>query len=439
MINPLFVTSSRGGPMVLAVLFALFGNHLAFAQSTQAWSLRQSIQRVLEVAPETRISAAQLKSRQADLSQALAWPNPEISLRADEKLGIDDGKGGIDLTNFSITQPLPLGRLARRGKVAEANLMAAQANSQQQQLYLEHATALVFHHLQLTQANFHLAQQQLKLAQDYRQKKRNGHRDPLVRYLTPLEKQRLNIMYETANQALSTAEGKYEEARARFTSLLQLDTQNKLTVTDLKPVSRTADLHSLEQQLQTHASLLTRQRKLDAARAGIDASRDVNRADPTLTVFRERDYLAGRRTDYNGIVLGIQIPLWQSQKNYMAKAKAKRDEALAQLQSTQRDLSAHLHQSYTHLGHVIGQARNHRQNLLRPAKQVLELSRRGFASGELNLLALIDANNTYFGARRHYFELMQRALMEAAELRLAAGLSYLDNNQDVITWGVKHD
>jgi len=431
--NPLIVNNMMNRVVLITLLGLLCGSNPALAQTAQTWSLRQSIQRVLEVAPEMRINAARLNSSQAALNQSLAWPNPEIELRADEKLGIDNGKGGVDLTQFAITQALPFGRLARQGKVAAANLLAEQANGKQQQLYLEHKTALVFHQLQLAQANYHLAKKQLQMAKNYRQKKTaKGRRDPLVRYLTPLEKQRLNIMYETANQQVATAEGKFEEARSRFTNLLQLKSQHRLSVSDLKPVSISADIRLLEQQLQTHASLQARQYKVDAARAGIDASRDQHLADPTLTIFRERDYLAGRKEDYHGIILGIQIPLWQGKKNNMAKAKARHDEALAQLQTTQRDLNAHLHQSYAHLGHVIRQALNHKKKLLQPAKQVLKLSRRGFASGELNLLALIDANNIYFTARRHYFELMQMALMEAAELRLAAGLSFLDSEKTLI-------
>ena len=61
-------------------------------------------------------------------------------------------------------------------------------------------------------------------------------------------------------------------------------------------------------------------------------------------------------------------------------------------------------------------------------KEVFELTHKGFLSGELNVLALIDANNIYFDAQARFLELKKAILIEAADLRLAAGLSVLVND-----------
>jgi outer membrane protein TolC len=71
------------------------------------------------------------------------------------------------------------------------------------------------------------------------------------------------------------------------------------------------------------------------------------------------------------------------------------------------------------------QAERVRINLLKPAQRLDELARRSFAAGEANVLALIDAANSYFDAQAHYVELLVQAQEAAADLRFAAGQSLI--------------
>jgi len=96
-----------------------------------------------------------------------------------------------------------------------------------------------------------------------------------------------------------------------------------------------------------------------------------------------------------------------------------------------RDLSNRVRQSHLHLGHLIEQAEHYRTHLLQPARHVLDLTRKGYTAGEQNGLALVDASNTYFDAQARYLELLRDAWVEAAELRLAAGVSLLDSSLEV--------
>jgi hypothetical protein len=54
----------------------------------QVWTLEASIKRAAAVAPELRAAEADIASRTGNLTHADAWPNPTVSVRADEKLGI---------------------------------------------------------------------------------------------------------------------------------------------------------------------------------------------------------------------------------------------------------------------------------------------------------------------------------------------------------------
>ena len=48
----------------------------------------------------------------------------------------------------------------------------------------------------------------------------------------------------------------------------------------------------------------------------------------------------------------------------------------------------------------------------------------------MEILSVIDANNTYFDAHERYLELLQKAWLEAADLRLAAGRALVLTEQD---------
>lgn len=391
----------------------------------QAWTLESSIDRALTVAPELRASEATVAARAGELTQASAWPNPTVELRADEKLGIDDGRGGYDLTQVAITQSLPLRRLVHQHRAAEAGLESARASQRYQRLQIETRTAQAFHALQLTTERLRLAEERLKFAENLRPGA--NHPDRLVRYLSPLERARLDILRESAHQDVAQAEGKWSEAVAQFHSLLALPIDEPNTTSALTPIESPAALRQLQERLASHPALRAVQQTRAASLAAVDVARAQRFADPTIGVFREQDILAGSRQDYTGIMLGVQIPLWNLNGGGIASAVAEADRADALLAAQQRELESRLRQNHLHLGHLIEQAEHYRTRLLVPARQLLDLTRRGFATGEQNGLALVDASNTYFDAQARYLELLHDAWSEAAELRLAAGISLTGN------------
>lgn len=398
---------------------------IAYANvQAQVWTLESSVERARTVAPELRAAEAEVMARTGGLTQASAWPNPTIALRADEKLGIQDNRGGYNLNQVSISQPIPVRRLIYQRRAAEASLEAARAGQNHQRLLLETQTARAFHALQYAAERHRLAEQRLEFAEGLRK-----GADPLVRYLSPLERARLDILRETAHQDVAFAEGKWSEAVSQFRALLALPSEERPETMQLMPVGAPTELNALFARLAAHPALRASQQARAASRAHVDVARAQRFADPTMSIFREQDYLAGSRQDYTGVMLSVQIPLWNMNNGGVARAHAEVDKAEAQLEAQRRDLESALRQSHLHLGHLIEQAEHYRTRLLVPARQVLGLTRKGFTSGEQNGLALVDSSNTYFEAQARYLELLRDAWLEAAELRLAAGISQASNTE----------
>ena len=136
----------------------------------QTWTLEASIKRATTVAPELRAAEAEIAARTGNLTQAEAWPNPSITLRADEKLGIEDGRGGYNLNQVTVTQALPINRLDHQRRAAEAELEAARASQHYQRLLLETRTAQAFHTLQQAAERQLLAQERLAFAEKMQQR-----------------------------------------------------------------------------------------------------------------------------------------------------------------------------------------------------------------------------------------------------------------------------
>ncbi|MEJ2452022.1 MAG: TolC family protein [Gammaproteobacteria bacterium] len=416
----------RNNLLLYGLLIALFtaSHSMVFAASTD-WTLNNSIDHMLKVAPEMRAATAEVDVRRGELTRAGAFPNPSIELRADQKLGVDDGSGGTDLTQIAISQPLPLGRLGHQRAMATAQLSAAEQSLLQQRLLMEYHTAQVYHQLQLAQARLKLAEERLAVAESYTKSDKRG-KDPIVRYLSKRERLRLSILRENARQSVATAEGRYNEAMSSFRSSLALPMDSSPKVIELGPVPAPPSLAVLQARLDQNPALVASMQEIKAARAGIDVARSQRLADPVLTVFRERDYLGGSRRDYNGIMISVQVPLWNGNNGSVSSARAEMIKAESKHRILQRDLSRRLRLHEMHLGHLISQAADYYSKLVLPTEHSLNLARKSFAAGQTDLLTLIDAYNIHFDAHFRYLGLLQQGWMEAADLRLADGLTLHD-------------
>jgi cobalt-zinc-cadmium efflux system outer membrane protein len=392
------------------------------ATAAGGWTLESVTRHVLELAPERRAAEADVATREAELRQAGSWPNPSIDLRADDKLGLEDGRGGSDLTRLGLSQPLPLRRLTRQRSAAEAALRGTEANRRLQQLQIEQETARVFSALQFTASRLKLAQDRLTLAQAYANGVA-GKRDPLVRYLSPLERRRLVILHEEAQQAVLTSERDHDKALTGFRSLLGLPLDTAVTLAPIESPAAPPILAELERGLEAHPALVAARQEVESARAGIAVAESQRFADPELGIFRERDFLNGARRDVTVVELSVQIPFWNLNRGPVDKAKAEALRAQANLAVLQRDAASRLRQSYIELTRLIEQVERMRAHLLDPAREVLDLTRRAFAAGEANILGLVDANNTWFEAQARYLDTLKDGALAAAGLRLAAGQS----------------
>jgi len=403
----------------LFLLTPLVSNQLLAQPNIQEWNLRSSVQQAVTVSPELKKSIAELGVRQADIKMSSLWQDPEVEFRVDNKMGQDDGRDGYDLTDITISQPIPISRIKYQEDAASASMEAARFSLQFELLKLQNRVSKVFHKLQFESAKLSLAEKQLTLARGLKsQNKSNSH---VVRYLTPLEEMRLNIIHEEANQTAGNSEGHYKEALSYFVKFLDLEHDHVTTVSKLLPVEDIPDLAMLTELQNKHVQLSSQHQEVLAANHGIDVARNSQMIDPSISFSWQKDTLSTGREDIYAVMFNIQIPFNDRENIATNKATYKASQQKIELQLLKRELKINLDRSHAHLKHIVEQAEQYKKKVLKPAEKMLELTKMGFSSGELNILSLVDANNTYFEARLTYLELLYQARMELAEVQLYAG------------------
>ncbi len=404
------------------LVFALF--YIApistMAQSPEVgWTLEDSIRHVIEIAPEIQRSQAEVDSRQGALQQAGVWSNPQIELSADDKIGIDDGTGGNDLTQFEFSQSLPFnGRLGHQQSIASAELDVARAELRYQHLLLESQVAQRFHTLQMEVERLRMVRRYLQLADEVQEA---GRRREQAKDLSELERLRIDVLRESVQRMLDEREGEYEEALGLFLAYMGQPSDVIPQLIPLEPFGSVPALETLRAGLPEHPVILAARYRVDAARSGVNLVRAERIPEPTLRLFRERDFLNGRRQDITGIGISISVPLWDRKTGRLNEVRGRVIQAQSELQILERDITSDLQRSYQHLNHLILQGEQYRTRVLEPAQKIFDLTRQGYASGEVELFSLIDANNTYFSTHEHYLVLLHETWLEAAALRLAAG------------------
>lgn len=392
---------------------------LAETPANAVWTLTSTVQRARAIAPDIRAAQAEIEVRQGALRQAGLWSNPGIEVRADDKVAKERGDNSTEFSQFAIRQALPLnGHIGHRKAAARAEVNAARSDFGHQQLLLETEVAQRYYQLQLTAAHLRVARQRLTFADEFQ---RIGQRRQQAGEMARLERLRLDLLRESAQQIAERAEGEYSEALSQLRIYLDLPIEAPPSLAPLGPITTIPGLAVLRDELPSHPALRAAEYRLAAARETVNLARAERIPDPELRFFRDRDVLAGREQNVTGFGVAVSLPLWDRNQGRLGEVGARVSQAQAHLDALRRELTGRLLQSHTHLHHLVTQEQHYRTAVLEPARALFELTSKAYRNGEAEILALIDANNGWFDAQDRHAELLQQAGQEAAQLRLAAG------------------
>ncbi|MDQ6969322.1 MAG: TolC family protein [Mariprofundus sp.] len=389
--------------------------------AAEVWTLEKSIQRAVNSSPEQHGLAAGIAVRKFELQQAGIWPTPTISLRTQNRLGLNGGTAGYNLDQLSITQSLPIWRLQKQKAVANKQLSAEQAFAEKSLLTIQADIARLYYALLFSHETLLLAEKRLHFTDTiiHALSRKNSH---VIRYINPLERHRIELLHEIARRNTLKAQAGYEEARQVFRLRLQLPGQTEIQLPSMHLAAAPPGLKALLDRLdKSSASIKQIQYQLDMEEAniGLEEARRFN--DPELSLIYERDILNNRRQNFKGVMLTMSMPLWNSNAGNIARAEAISNRTRSRLQIARRDLSTQLRQNHLLLSHLLQQHRTFQKQMIDPAEQLLNLTRQSYTVGEVNSLNLIDAYNTYFNALKSNISLVYQSNMVATDLYQSVG------------------
>jgi len=401
------------------------------------WTLEKSIQYALQGSPEQQIMHANIRAKQSAVDTAGTWPNPRVSMRAQNRLGIDSGTGGYNLDQITITQALPFWRIGKQQAVANKILAAEEAGVEQSLLTIQTEIAQLYYTLLLNHESLILAKKRLQFT-DAIIKGKSQRNSEIIRHINPLDQHRMELLHEQARYNFHEAVAKYEEFLHSFRLRLQLPAQTQIKLPNIHLATSPQPLVELQQRLEQQSVIIKNiEYQLAAKEAGIALEKTKRFGDLELTVIHEKDVLAGRRQNFQGVSLSIAVPFWNQGKGNIARAEAESERVRAQKAVALRDLSTQLQQNHIHLSHLLEQARSFPKKMIEPAEHLLNLTRQSYAVGEVNSITLIDAYNSYFNALQRHMNLIYQSNIAAIALYHGVGDRALYQTQIVTTSGDK--
>ena len=368
---------------------------------------------------DLRLARGAVDAARARVVTAGTRPNPTVALDR-EQLG---GNGGYHETVLSVGQALDLsGQRGARREAATREVAAAEVR-------LEAERARVRADVTRAYLRGAAAEARLRSLGEAGSLFQNAERAGQARFregdISAYELQRLQV--EAARYATLSAEAALElrQAARELALLLRPDSTaptddavlpaDTLGAVALRDASLGADA-ALARALR-RAEVRAAEADLAAARAAVDLRTRGRRPNPTVTAGLKEQ--AGGQA---GVVIGVSVPLPLSDRNQGPIAEAQADLAQAETRVVlaRRAAEAEVRRALerrTSLAERLAL----REGLLTRARALLASARVAYAEGEMSLLELLDAAETFRTTREGADVLLAEYLTSVADLERATG------------------
>jgi len=385
------------------------------------WDMTKVIKRVYRITPEIKSLEQEVKSKYSQYRQAGKWPNPTIEIQSDNRLEKSNVENGYQTNSVELSQEISLtGRYGKLKKVAYEEYRHALEKAKWNRLQLEARSAGLYYTLQLTKKK--LSQAKTRLSETTRLQEIGKIRSR-VGDLSRFHRDRLVIVREKAHQQVLFLTTQYNDALNRFLDFLKLPRGISIELSDLDLNNQRLLYADTNAVIAQHPQYLMAKISIDTKRRELSVAKASRLDNINIRVFQEQDEFNNRSDEVTGIGIRIPLPIWNTRRHAVKKANAEVSKSRYDLKYIERDLKSNYKNRTVHLTHLIKQTNHYQKTILVPAKRVFTQSKRRFRSGDSGVLTLVDAVNTYFEARDQYLALVDAALKELIQYRLAAGIS----------------
>lgn len=409
----------------VALAIVIAGAPAAWAQTTPAVTPALSptqtlltpdtaIALALAHAPRGAAARARLDAAGGAVDQADTSPNPQIGFELENFSGSGPYRDfRSSERTYSLSQTIELGgKRARRTDAARAARDGAAADLALARLDLARDVRLAFSEAVAATRQVALTQDGLRLAvavQDTIKARVEAGRE------APIQASRADITRRQAQLALDQANRRLTIARQTLAGL-----------TGLSPAAIALDegwFARIDADDPTGAGDAAdlRRRQADVARGRAELSVERAKAIPDVTM--SAGFRQFREDGENAFLVGVSvpIPIFDSNRGGIAKARADLVAAEADLAAERIDLDRRAHAARANLAAARDTARTLQDSIIPTAEQAFGLANEGYAQGKFAYLEVLEAQRTLVDARTDLINALQGFHDARAELdRLTA-------------------
>ena len=365
-------------------------------------TLQQALTLSLLHNPSLSTFSIEIRAREAQIIQAGLYPNPELSVDA-EDFGGENGRQNFDgvETTIWLSQLIPLGgKVSKKKKVAVMEKDLSMWNYESKRLDLLTLTANTFIEALTAQERLHLAGELKKVAENV-----------LETVSARVKAGKDFITEETkAEVALSISIIKYKkaervlDAKRKNLALLWGDDNPgfKKLDGDLYAIKDIPSLQELQEKISQNPDLARWQHEIEMRSAII--KREDSKAIPDLTLNIGKRFFAEDSSD--AFVMGFSLPLPLVDRNQGARleakhrlSKSKKDEEAVKLQ-----ILSYLSEYYQILVAAFIEIETLQNKVLPNARKVFENSEEWYRKGKFGYLQVLDAQRTLFQIREQFID-----------------------------------
>ena len=184
----------------------------------------------------------------------------------------------------------------------------------------------------------------------------------------------------------------------------------------------------LQTALNNRADLAAAMKNIDVSRKALKVTKRERNPDFDLALgynynTEVRNEIAPAPV-FNGVTLGVAVPLKFSNinKGAVRAAEYRAQQAELNYQQAELEVQASVIQSLRMYKSMIEQVRNYENGLLQDAKQVIDGKKYSYERGETSLLEVLNAQRTYDDMQTSYIETLHRCIVSLIELERNAGI-----------------
>lgn len=378
-------------------------------------SLKHAIAMALARNPQAAAAAAQVQSATALWKGAGALPATQLNIGP--AFGKDAGSNDEDII---LSQSFPLGsKLHWKVKMATANHSATieEQNNVVRRLILE--TTNAYYNALLSDQNLRLAQEGMKLAQQFDETAKTQFQAGDVAKTNVL---RSEIAQAQAQEQLSDAETIRQNQYAKLINVIGLATGAEIQLKDslMTPGARYQLPQLMTLALQTRPDLKAALDILASREAALKQIRSKYQPD---LVIEARHSTLDPTNGGNTLRAGFTFPLVdhgtiQSQIQ-AARADIKQQQAI--VEGIKRAIEVEVKTAYQNYEEARQVTESFKSGRLQRSKNLRDMIQLGYEHGGNTYLELLDAQQVYLAERSAYFQALASLAIARAQLRYSVG------------------